>query len=426
MTKKYDVTVIGGGPSGLMAAITAAEEGAQVLLIDKGNKLGRKLAISGGGRCNVTNRMTVDDLIKHIPGNGRFLHSAFSRFDNEDIIAFFERLGIELKEEDNGRMFPKTDQASSVVQALLSRLKALHVTIKTNAPVDHINYDNDAVKTITLKNGETIETTAVIIAVGGKSVPHTGSTGDGYTWAKDAGHTITTLYPTEVPITSQEAFIRDKVLQGLSLRDVNLSVLNKKGKTIVTHRWDLIFTHFGISGPAVLRCSQFVVKESMKRHYPVQMQIDLFPDQSKQAISNKLEKMAKDDANKAIKNVWKSEIPERYLHFLLERIDLSPNTTYHHLSKQKLTEFVEQLKAFTFDVHGTLSIEKAFVTGGGVSTKEIDPKRMASKLVHGLYFCGEILDIHGYTGGFNITAAFVTGHTAGEAAAIEARHHPFA
>lgn len=261
----YDVIVIGGGPSGLMASIAAGEKGAKVLLVDKGTKLGRKLAISGGGRCNVTNRLPIDEIIKHIPGNGRFLYSAFSIFNNEDIIRFFENLGIALKEEDHGRMFPVSNKAQSVVDALIGELKRLNVHVRTNTPVRKVAYENNAVKEVQLETGEVIQAKAVILAVGGKSVPHTGSTGDGYAWAEAAGHTITELYPTEVPVTSSESFIRDKTLQGLSLRSVGLSVLNKKGKPVITHRMDMIFTHFGISGPAVLRCSQYVVKELKKQ-----------------------------------------------------------------------------------------------------------------------------------------------------------------
>lgn len=239
---QYDVIVIGGGPSGLMAAIGAAEQKTKVLLIDKGNKLGRKLAISGGGRCNVTNRLPIEEIIKHIPGNGRFLYSGFSEFSNEDIITYFENLGIALKEEDHGRMFPVSNKAQSVVDALLSELDKLGVTIQTNSPVKTVNYHENNSKTVILQNGESITCKSLIIAVGGKSVPHTGSTGDGYAWAKKAGHTITELFPTEVPVTSKEAFIQNKTLQGVSLRNVGLSVLNPKGKPIITHQMDMIFT----------------------------------------------------------------------------------------------------------------------------------------------------------------------------------------
>ncbi|HSU79748.1 MAG TPA: NAD(P)/FAD-dependent oxidoreductase [Candidatus Angelobacter sp.] len=418
----YDVIVIGGGPSGLMATVAAASSGAKVLLLDKGEKLGRKLAISGGGRCNVTNRMPVPELIKHIPGNGKFLHSVFNTFNNEDIIKFFQGLGISLKEEDFGRMFPVSNRAQDVVNALLDKIKSLHVEIKKNAPVEAINYEDGHVAEVLVKSGERYKAKSVIIAVGGKSVPQTGSTGDGYKWAKRAGHTITELYPTEVPLTSNESFIKNKVLQGLSLYDVAVSVLDPKDKILITHRWDMIFTHFGLSGPAVLRCSQFVVKALKKfKTDTIQVAIDTKPDQTSEQVLQELNKLAKEEPKKAVKNVWKGVVPERYLAFLLEQVDMSPETTFHDLPKAEVRKLAELLKRFTVSVNGTLSIEKAFITGGGVSLKEVDPKTMASKKMLGLYFCGEILDIHGYTGGYNITAAFATGHTAGKSAASWAR-----
>jgi predicted Rossmann fold flavoprotein len=414
----YDVIVIGGGPSGLMAAIAAGENGAKVLLLDKGDKLGRKLAISGGGRCNVTNRLPINEIINHIPGNGRFLHSAFSLFNNEDIIKFFEKLGIELKEEDHGRMFPVSDKAQSVVNALLNRLNELKVTVKKNTSVQTIDYKEN-VKTVRLINGEEFETKSVIIAVGGKSVPHTGSTGDGYAWAEKAGHTITDLFPTEVPVTSSEPFIQEKTLQGLSLRDIALSVLNTKGKPVITHKMDMIFTHFGISGPAVLRCSQFIVKELKKSsEHKVIVNIDAIPGKKEEELFQEVLQLVKNEPKKNIKNLLKGLVPERYLLFLLERNSIDLTAQAGTVSKEKLRSFVKNIKAFQFNVNGTLSLEKAFVTGGGVSVKEIEPKTMQSKKMPGLFFCGEILDIHGYTGGYNITAALVTGRLAGQNAAL--------
>ncbi|WP_316252494.1 BaiN/RdsA family NAD(P)/FAD-dependent oxidoreductase [Bacillus aquiflavi] len=414
----YDVIVVGGGPSGLMAAIGAAEKGAKVLLVDKGDKLGRKLAISGGGRCNVTNRLPVDEIIKHIPGNGRFLYSAFSIFNNEDIIYFFEKIGIKLKEEDHGRMFPATDKAQSVVDALLNQLNDLSVTIWTNSPVKTIDFASKQIKSVILKDKQIVNTSALVIAVGGKSVPHSGSTGDGYAWAKKAGHTITDLFPTEVPLTSAETFIQDRRLQGLSLRNIALSVLNQKGKILVTHKMDMIFTHFGISGPAVLRCSQFVVKEMKKRKLSeVVMSLDSLPNMNEEQLFKKMILLMKAEPKKGMKNLLKGLLPERYLLFLLEENQIDPLMKGSAISHDKLRKFAQSCKQFKFKVNGTLPIEKAFVTGGGVSIKEIQPQTMESKLVAGLYFCGEILDIHGYTGGFNITSALVTGHLAGVNAA---------
>jgi len=411
---KYDVVIIGGGPSGLMAAIAAGEQGAKVLLLDKGNKLGRKLAISGGGRCNVTNRLPIEEIIKHIPGNGRFLYSAFSVFNNEDIIRFFENLGIQLKEEDHGRMFPVSDKAQSVVDALINQLQQLKVSVRINTPVRNLEYDHERVVGLYLNDGEFIGANSIVIAVGGKSVPQTGSTGDGYAWAEAAGHTITELFPTEVPLTSNEPFIKDKTLQGLSLRDVSLSVLNPKGKAIITHTMDMLFTHFGISGPAVLRCSQYVVKAMKKFNLrEVTMRIDSLPTMNQEEVFQHIIKLMKEEPKKAIKNNLKGFLPERYLLFLLEKNDIDPLVTAANLSHESLHGFASDCKQFQFKVNGTLSIEKAFVTGGGVSVKEIHPKEMESKLMKGLFFCGEILDIHGYTGGYNITSALVTGRLAG-------------
>jgi predicted Rossmann fold flavoprotein len=414
----YDVIVIGGGPSGLMASVAAAEHGASVLLIDKGAKLGRKLGISGGGRCNVTNVKERDELIAHIPGNGRFLYSAFDHFNNQDIIAFFEGLGIALKEEDNGRMFPVSDKASSVVSALISKVRSLGVQIMTDSPVSRIIYDEGAVKGVQLSSGKTIACTAVIIATGGKSVPQTGSTGDGYPWAEAAGHTITELFPTEVPILSREEWIKSGELQGLSLRDVALTVWNPKGKKVISHRGDMIFTHFGLSGPIALRCSQFLRQVQRKSGTDtVEMSIDLFPDLNTQEVESMLQDKLDQEPKKAIRNSLKGLLPERLIPLLLTKADLDGDTTGHHVSKNGLLLLAGILKRMPVYVHGTRSLSEAFVTGGGVNLKELDPKRMESKLMPGLFFCGEVLDIHGYTGGYNITAAFSTGYTAGKHAA---------
>ncbi|WP_132007068.1 NAD(P)/FAD-dependent oxidoreductase [Mesobacillus foraminis] len=411
---KYDCIILGGGPSGLMAAIAAGEKGRKVLLIDKGDKLGRKLAISGGGRCNVTNRLPIEEIIKHIPGNGRFLYSAFSIFSNEDIIAFFEKLGIELKEEDHGRMFPVSNKAQSVVDALISRLKELDVDVRVNCPVLDVHYKDGRVESVELPGNEILSAKSVVIAVGGKSVPHTGSTGDGYAWAEKAGHTITELFPTEVPLLSDEGFIKEKVLQGLSLRSVALSVLNPKGKPLVTHKMDMIFTHFGISGPAVLRCSQFVVKAMKKWDLKrVTVNLDALPEKKTEELFQEINSLIKAEPKKSVKNVLKGLIPERYLLFLLERNEIDPSAQGGQVSNEKIRSFAASCKNFQFTVNGTQPLEKAFVTGGGVSVKEVEPQTMASKLMGGLYFCGEILDIHGYTGGYNITSALVTGRLAG-------------
>ncbi|MEK5331709.1 BaiN/RdsA family NAD(P)/FAD-dependent oxidoreductase [Lysinibacillus sp. FSL W8-0992] len=415
----YDVIVIGGGPSGLMAAIAAGERKKKVLLLEKGTKLGKKLAISGGGRCNVTNRLPVEEIVKHIPGNGRFLYSPFTVYSNEDIIAFFEGLGVALKEEDHGRMFPVSNRAQDVVDALIRQLQRLHVEVRLNTPVNKLLMDEEKILGVRLADGIEVRCEAVVVAVGGKAVPQTGSTGDGYPWAERAGHNVTTLFPTEVPILSKEEFIQTRELQGLALRDVAVSVLNKKGKPLVTHQMDMLFTHFGLSGPAVLRCSQFVVKELMKTGYePVTMRIQTLVDYNEETCLQYLNKLIKEEPKKAVKNVWKGVAPERWLLFLCDRANIDVQMTGTELSQEKIRALAHLLVNFTMTVSGTQSLDKAFVTGGGVSVKEIEPKTMASKKKSGLFFCGEILDIHGYTGGYNITSALVTGRIAGMNAAL--------
>lgn len=420
----YDVIVIGGGPSGLMASIAAAENGAKTMLLEKGKKLGTKLAISGGGRCNVTNRLPQDEVIKHIPGNGKFLYGPFSVFNNYNIIDFFEGMGVGLKEEDHGRMFPESNSAKTVVNALINKLDDLHVDVHMKTPVESVYY-GETEHTIILKDHSKIQTKAVVIAVGGRAVPHTGSTGDGYAWAKKAGHTVTELYPTEVALTSKEPFITNKSLQGLSLRNAELSVMSKKKKPIITHQMDMLFTHFGVSGPAVLRCSQFVVKKLMKGRKEVHMVLDALPDQLEEKLVQSILNTMADNPKKSIKNTLKGLVPERFLAFILQNNNVHEEQKAASVSHESIRTIVHDLKHFSFHVDGSLPLDKAFVTGGGISIKEVVPKTMQSKIMHGLYFCGEILDIHGYTGGYNITSALVTGRLAGMNAAVESNDMVF-
>ena len=407
----YQTIVIGGGSSGLMATIVASDVSDSVLLIEKKKGLGRKLKISGGGRCNVTNKLPYAEIIKNIPGNGKFLYSPFSVFDNESIINFFESRGVKLKEEDHGRMFPVSNKAQDVVDVLINQLKLNQVNIIEETPVVSIEFDhNFKVKT---QKGE-FESKSLIIATGGTSVPQTGSTGDGYKFAESLGHTITDLFPTEVPITSSEHFIKSKQLKGLSLKNVELSVLKKNGKKRISHQMDMIFTHFGISGPAALRCSQFVYKEQKnQKKKEISMQLDVLPELNHDQLTQKVKSLLAGEPDRYLKNSLRGLIEERYLLFMLEQSKISDETTAHHLSNQQMHEFITNLKSFTFTVNDTLSIDKAFVTGGEVSLKEIQPKTMMSKQVPGLFLCGEVLDIHGYTGGYNITSALVTGRVAG-------------
>ncbi|MFM1654399.1 NAD(P)/FAD-dependent oxidoreductase [Brevibacillus sp. B_LB10_24] len=413
-TSNYDVIVVGGGPAGLMAAVSASAQGASVCLVEKGAKLGRKLIISGGGRCNVTNAKELDELIKMMPGNGRFMHSAFAQFGNQDIISYFEGLGVALKEEDHGRMFPVTDKASTVAGALIDKVRQQGVTFRLASPVQRVLYEQGSVRGILLKSGETLLAPCVIVAVGGCSVPQTGSTGDGYSWAEDAGHTITDLYPTEVPLVASDSFIRDKVLQGLSLREVELTLYHPKGKKVSSQTGDVIFTHFGLSGPAALRMGHYVsVTQRSVGQVPLSLTVDMMPDKSQEEIFAESWSRMADQPKKAVKNVLKGFLPERLIPLLLKLADIPEEMTFDHLSKRNWQEFAAAIKRFPMTITGTLSLSEAFITGGGVSVKEIDPRTMQSKLMPGLFFAGEVMDVHAHTGGYNITIAFSSGYVAG-------------
>ncbi len=415
MNKNYDVIVVGAGPAGLMSAISAGEQGARVALLEKNKKPGRKLLMTGGGRCNVTNNRPVADLITHIPGNGRFLYSTFAQWDNQDIMAFFATQRIPLKEEDHGRMFPVTDRSKTILQGLTTAAEKAGVTFLLQTAATKLITDGEGrISGVRTDQGD-FQAPAVILTTGGITYPGTGSTGDGYKFAKALGHTVTPLFATEAPLVSEENFIKSGALQGLALQEAALSVMGKNGKPIVTHKMDLLFTHFGLSGPAALRCAYFVNKLLRERpDQPVTLVLDGQPDATAQEVATQIKRMLA--SKKTVKNALNGLLPERLLQLYLDTLQIAdlPAVQMTEVQVQQLAALIKQ---FPIRVTRTIGLEKAFVTAGGVNLKEVSPKTLESKLCPGLFFAGEVLDINGYTGGFNITSALCTGHVAGQHAA---------
>lgn len=413
----YDVCIIGAGTSGMMATISAASMGANVCLIEKNKKPGKKLRLTGGGRCNVTNRRPVDDLIAHIPGNGKFLYSAFSQFNNEDIIQFFEERGVPLKEEDHGRMFPITDSSKTIVNTLWETIQSLNVDVKFYTEVRSLLLKDGKLLGVQTKE-ETIKARTVIIATGGQSYTYTGSTGIGYKLAKQVNHHVTSLYPTEAPLICRDTVIQKRTLQGLSLQDAQLTVFDAKHKPIASHTLDVLFTHFGLSGPAALRCSMFV-NQLLQQQPDVLIELNPKPKWSQDDWNAYIQKCLTHHPNQATQNALNGLLPDRLLRYHLDTNHLL-NKPMKQVSPKEWETLVHAMMTQPFHVTKTWPLEKAFVTGGGICVDEISPKTMESKKCPHLYFAGETLDINGYTGGFNITAAFSTGWVAGYHASLDA------
>jgi predicted Rossmann fold flavoprotein len=407
--KKFDCVVIGAGPSGMMAAITTGRAGKRVALLEKNSQLGKKLRLTGRGRCNVTNRKEFKDFLEHVPTNPKFLYSALSTFGPNEIIEFFETRNIVLKEEDHGRMFPSDDHSKTIVNGLVQACYDAGVSIFENTEAVRLLLGDDGNLLGVETSKGAFHASNVVIATGGKTYPSTGSTGDGFKLAKQVGHKVSNFLATESPLLSREPRILSKALQGLSLRDIELSVIDKKRKHIVTHRQDLLFTHMGLSGPAALRCSGFVNLELSKGEQTVTVLLDCLPDLSPTDVFAAIQ--AKTQSRQSIKNALKSLLPERLLALILEELKLEKPA--FQLSKKDIEQMVQKVKALSFEITGTFPLEKSFVTKGGVLVKEINPKTMESKLLPGLFFTGEVLDVNAYTGGYNITIAFSTGFACG-------------
>ncbi|MFL4358885.1 BaiN/RdsA family NAD(P)/FAD-dependent oxidoreductase [Streptococcus uberis] len=383
----YDTIIIGGGPAGMMATISSSYYGFNTLLIEKNKRLGKKLAGTGGGRCNVTNNGTLEELIDGIPGNGRFLYSVFSQFDNHDIIHFFQENGVKLKEEDHGRMFPTTDKSRTIIEALEKKIKELGGHILTGTEIVSVKKVDNLFQ---LKSkDQTFTCEKLIVTTGGKSYPSTGSTGFGHDIARHFQIQVTELEAAESPLLTD---FPHKALQGISLDDVTLSY----GKHVITH--DLLFTHFGLSGPAALRLSSFIKGGEIA-------ELDFLPQTSEDLLKQLLE----DNREKTVKNALKQVLPERVAEFLSQNYP----EKIKQLNKIQIEDLVGSVKALNIPITGKMSLAKSFVTKGGVDLKEINPKTLESKKVSGLHFAGEVLDINAHTGGFNITSALCSGWVAG-------------
>lgn len=407
------VIVIGGGASGMMAALTAAEGGAEVMLLEKNDRLGKKLLITGKGRCNVTTDKEVPEIIGSFVHNGKFLYTALNSFSNRQVRQFFEEAGVPLKVERGQRVFPVSDQAKDIVNALRRRLQQAGVDLWRNAPVQEIVLEDGRAVGVLLPNGRRLTADAVIVATGGASYPGTGSTGDGYHFARRAGHTVVPLRPSLIPLECQEGWV--KALQGLSLKNVTFTIETAEGKRLAQEFGEMLFTHFGVSGPIVLSASYRAVDYWQGQKRPLVASIDLKPALSPEKLDARLLREIEAQNKKQLKNSLHALLPGKLIPVFVARCGISPEKAMHQITRAERQRMVTLLKDFRLTLTRARPLEEAIVTAGGVSVKEISPKTMESKLVRGLYFTGEVLDLDGMTGGFNLQAAFSTGYLAGTA-----------
>ena len=400
---KYDVIVIGGGPAGMFSAITAAKRGKSVLLLERNDRLGKKLLITGKGRCNVTNDCTEQEILQNVPRNGRFLYSAMTAFPPKSIMDFFENAGCPLKTERGNRVFPVSDKAQSILDTLTREMRRAGVVVRTGR-VREILMTAGAVSGVATER-ESFDADAVILATGGVSYPTTGSTGDGYAMAKALGHTVVEPQGSLVPLETAGSDCPD--MQGLALRNVAVKLLNAKGKVLYKDFGELLFTHFGVSGPTVLSASCHLKGEGCK------LVIDLKPALEENKLNDRILRDLEMYQNRAMENALTDLLPRSMIPVVLRRLEIDPQMQANSLTKQKRRALVELLKGFLVEITGKRPVSEAIITSGGVKTGEIDPKTMESKKVPGLYFAGEIIDCDAYTGGFNLQIAWATAYAAG-------------
>lgn len=409
-----NIIVVGGGAAGLLAGIAATELGAQVMILEKMRTPGRKMLITGKGRCNITNNCEIAEIIRNLPGNGRFLNSALHRFSNDDMIYLLESHGLQTKVERGGRVFPVTDKAKDVVDTLLNIYREKGGKLLVDQTVSKILIENGCVAGVVTNDGNKYTADAVIITTGGASYPGTGSDGNGFTLAKACGHTIITLKPSLVPLESDSEYI--KSLQGLSLRNVKASI--SCGETVLASEFgEMLFTHFGFSGPIILSLSKAVAEAFATGNKDLDLIIDLKPALDVQKLDLRIQRDFANYLRKQLVNGMKDLLPGRLIPVVLDAAFLNPDKPINQISKEERSRLVYSLKNLSFPITGTRPLAEAIVTAGGVSTKEINPKTFESKIVKKLYFAGEVIDVDGYTGGYNLQAAFSSGYAAGYAAA---------
>lgn len=416
------VVIIGGGPAGMLSAISAGTNKNDVTILEKMNMLGRKLLITGKGRCNITSSIPIDEFIKNVPGNGKFLYSCLNNFTNEDILNILKEEGLQTKVERGNRVFPITDKSQDVLQALLNRLKKLKVKIEVGANVKEILTEQDIVNGVKYIQGgkeKVLKADKVILATGGKSYSATGSTGDGYELAKKVGHTVTEIKPSLVPISTKGKDLEIcRRMQGLSLKNVAIKIKDAKNNKIIYEDFgEMIFTHFGVSGPVILSGSAHLLRYKNEdiRQGNIKLIIDLKPALDVQKLDDRILRDFSLEKNKIFKNSLDNLLPQKMISTVIELSGIDQNKKVNEITREERVRLVQLLKNFEITLHDFRPIEEAIITAGGISIKEINPKTMESKLIKGLYFAGEIIDVDAYTGGFNLQIAYSTGYTAGGA-----------
>jgi len=401
----YDGIVIGGGPAGMLAAITAADSGQNVLLLEKNPRLGKKLLITGKGRCNVTNQCSIDEVLKNITRNGRFLYSALNTMPPERVMRFFEENGCALKTERGNRVFPLSDQAQSILDCLISLIKKYHVTVRHERVLELLSRDGKVIGVKCAANA--YRGNWVVLATGGLSYPSTGSTGDGYTLAKSVGHTIIEPAGSLVPLEATGDYCSQ--MQGLSLRNIGIKLVDNNGKLLYKDFGELLFTHFGISGPVVLSASAHLKGECCR------LLIDLKPALDEEKLNARILRDLEMYQNRSMENALTELLPRSMIPVILQMLQIPAQLQANALKREKRRMLVALLKAFPIEIVGKRPVSEAIVTSGGVKVSEINPKTMESKLISGLYFAGEIIDCDAYTGGFNLQIAWSSAYVAGSA-----------